>query len=279
MKEFSASDNRIKLVSSDGLPTGWLGKNHACHVLSSHAKGSCLLFVDADVRLSGNIIANSAAFANKYHLGLLSIFPTQIMVTAGERVTVPNMNYILMTLLPLVLVRVSKHHSLAAANGQFMLFNAAKYHEIAPHEKMKDNKVEDIAIARWFKKNNIPVACLAGDGDIRCRMYHGFSEAVEGFSKNVISFFGNSFSLAIIFWLSGTFGIVIVGLELTLLPVLFYLFTLLATRIMVSLASRQNILLNLLLLVPQQLAMGLFILRAFINKFKKQFQWKGRSIS
>ena len=279
VKAFSDNDSRIKLMCSNGLPEGWLGKNHACFSMSKQAKGIFLLFLDADVRISKDILIKTISQSIKYNIGLLSIFPKQIMLTLGERITIPNMNYILLSLLPLVLVRKSTYPSLSAANGQYMLFNSEKYFEINPHEIMKANKVEDIEIARYFKKNNISVACLTGDDTITCRMYQGFNEAVNGFSKNVTTFFGNSFIVAFLFWLITTFGFLVVIFSLGSTEVILFLFTILIARIFISLISKQNIVMNLILLIPQQFALGFFIYKAFIYKFKNQYLWKDRSIS
>jgi glycosyltransferase involved in cell wall biosynthesis len=183
VEQMAETDPRIRLICSDGLPTGWLGKNHACHSLSIHAKGDYLLFLDADVRVAGDIIGSGVAFADKHKLGLLSIFPRQLLFTIGERSTVPIMNYILLTLLPLPMVLWSHFSSLAAANGQFMLFNASAYQSLWPHQQMKDNKVEDIAIARHLKVKGFPVACLTGDDSIQCRMYTGFKILLMDFQR------------------------------------------------------------------------------------------------
>jgi glycosyltransferase involved in cell wall biosynthesis len=277
--EKSNVDKRIKLINSNGLPDGWLGKNHACHSLSKQAKGAYYLFLDADVRIQKNIIISAVSYSEKYKLGLLSIFPRQIMITIGERITVPNMNYILLSLLPLILVRTLKFPSLAAENGQFMLFNSANYLETSPHEKKKTSKVEDIEIARYFKQNHIPIACLTGNNWITCRMYEGFNDAVHGFSKNIFAYFGNSFVLALIFWLTTTIGCLIVSFWLSSTLLMIYLSIILVTRIFISILSRQKIAWNLILLVPQQLTLGWLIYKALINISNKQYQWKGRQIS
>lgn len=278
VEQFRKNDSRIKLINSKGLPDGWLGKNFGCYSMAVQAKGDFLLFLDADVRINSDIIVNTKAQLKAQKLGLLTIFPKQIMISLGERITVPNMNYILLSLLPLVLVRKAKDQSLAAANGQFMLFDSILYKKMEPHKVMKANKVEDIEIARFYKQNNIPVACLVGDDTITCRMYEGFGEGVNGFSKNVISFFGNSFFMAILFWAITTFGFIPVVLALpSFLPI--YLLLVISTRVIISVVSNQSIIQNLLLLIPQQLALGVFIYQAFTNKIKKQYQWKGRSIS
>ncbi len=279
VSEYSNLDSRIKLINSSGLPNGWLGKNYACHNLSHHAKGAYFLFLDADVQICKDIVINTIGMAKKHNLGLLSIFPKQIMITKGEQISVPVMNYILLSLLPLILVRKLKFPSLAAANGQFMLFESAKYLEYLPHEKMKANKVEDIEIARFYKQNNIKIAVLTGNDTITCRMYNSFSDAANGFSKNVVNFFGNSFAMATIFWIITTFGFLVVLFNLSTNTFIFYILISLITRILISVISRQNILQNIIFIIPQQFAMGLFIYKAIINKFKKQHQWKGRNIS
>ncbi|MFN8255986.1 MAG: glycosyltransferase family 2 protein [Bacteroidales bacterium] len=277
--EHSKSDNRIKLINSDDLPEGWLGKNFACHSLAKNAKGHYYLFLDADVRISKDIIINTVNQLKKYKLGLLTIFPKQIMKTWGEWITVPNMNFILLSLLPLILVRKLKFSSLAAANGQFMLFDAQIYQKYKPHELMKDNKVEDIEIARFYKSEKITIACLAGNENISCRMYQSFKEAVNGFSKNVVNFFGNSYLLTLMFWLITSFGFIVILFSMDYKFLMFYLIIILFTRIMISLTSRQSVLYNILLIIPQQLALGMFIYKSVMNKFKKQHQWKGRNIS
>jgi glycosyltransferase involved in cell wall biosynthesis len=278
VKGLSATDNRIRLVCSEGLPQGWLGKNYACHSLSKHAKGNHLLFLDADVRIKNNTIGKAVSFSKNHGLALISIFPKQIIRSTGEKATVPNMNYILLTLLPLILVRRSKFTSLSAANGQFMFFRADVYHSVEPHWLMKGNKVEDISISRFLKAKDHKIACLLGDDNIYCRMYSGFGDAVSGFSKNVIAFFGNSFLFAAVFWLVTTLGFMPVFFNLSGEIFLAYLTVYLLTRIFVSFASHQNIIDNFGFIVPLQISMGIFIYKAFINKYFREYKWKGRSI-
>ena len=279
VKQFIESDKRIKLIESVELPIGWFGKNYACHEMSKQAKGKYLLFLDADVHIKKNIILHSITLSEMHNLGLLSIFPIQQMKTIGEKITVPNMNYILLTLLPLILVRKTKYKSIAAANGQFMLFQTEIYQSLCPHQKMKSNKVEDIEIARYYKKLNFKIACLTGDDSVTCRMYHGFNESVNGFSKNLISFFGNSFILAFLFWLITTVGFIIVYIGASVYIFSLYLITLFIIRILVSVSSKQNVFTNILLIIPQQITLGIILYNAGMNRLKKKYKWKGRNIS
>jgi glycosyltransferase involved in cell wall biosynthesis len=272
------ADNRIRLVNSDNLPPGWLGKNWACQSLSGFAKGEYLLFLDADVRVNNGIIVNAVSYLNHHRLSMISIFPKQVIRTFGEKITVPNMNFILLSLLPLILVRKTGIPSLSAANGQFMLFRSEIYKSLLPHEKMKNNMVEDIAIARYFKKERYKIACLTGDNTIQCKMYSNFNEAVNGFSKNVSAFFGNSVILALLFWLVTTFGWLAVLIHFNLSVFIVYLTVYLITRVLVSIVSEQNVFENILLIIPQQFSFGMFIYYAVANKIVKVHTWKDREI-
>ncbi len=277
-EEFTVNDKRIKLFHSTGLPKGWLGKNYGCYNLAQKATGDYFLFLDADVRISGNIIHQAISMVRKHKLGLLTIFPKQEMQTWGEWMVVPLMNYILLSLLPLILVRLSIFNSLSAANGQFMLFEAETYKKQQPHEKHSLSRVEDISIARWFKSNGIRIACLSGTNDIRCRMYSGFYDALKGLSRSVIMFFGNSALIAILFWLLTTVGFVFVLLALPLSAFILYLLMLVFTRILISVASRQNIFKNLVLGFFQKWVLGYVIIRAIRSQTKQAYEWKGRKV-
>lgn len=279
VRQISGTSPGVKLINSKGLPEGWLGKNYACHCLSLEAVGDYLLFIDADVRIGNSIIAGSVAYMQKNKLALMSIFPKQEILSFGEMITVPVMNFILLSLLPLILVRKSSFPSLSAANGQYMMFDSVIYKAVNPHSIMKSDKVEDIKIARYLKNKGYPVACLTGNDSVRCRMYKGFGEAVNGFSKNVTAFFGNSVLLSIVFWLATTLGFMPVFALMPLFVILLYIFSYLATRIMISVVSEQKIMMNLLYLIPQQFALGIMIYRAVMNNFTGNYQWKGRNLT
>lgn len=181
--DFARQDNRVKLVQPQPLPDKWLGKNFACHQLGLHATGDYFLFVDADVRIKKPIITKVLQYVDYHNVGLLSIFPKQEMRSFAEKITVPNMHYILLSLLVLPLVRfAASFPTLSAANGQFMLLKSDVYRRCSPHATFKNSRAEDIEIARHLKKkrrknklsyrntrNNVPDVSLAQRS--RCRVF------------------------------------------------------------------------------------------------------------
>lgn len=199
IQAFQRTDSRLRLLTGKPLPEGYTGKNHACHQLSLSARGAYYLFLDADVRVKGALLEQALFWMEKKNLALLSIFPVQLMQTFGEKISVPLMNWILLSLLPMPLIRKSRRPSLAAANGQFMLFPAEIYKKFQFHQRFRGERVEDVAIIRFLKKNGEKVETFLGKDNIYCRMYNNLREAIEGFSKNIFLFFGNSIALTILY--------------------------------------------------------------------------------
>jgi len=274
---FAQIDKRIRSFQSESLPDGWLGKNYACYQLAQQAKGDYLLFIDADVVLEASVLNDSVSYLRRYKLGLLSVFPKQILVSVGEKYSVPLMNYILLTLLPLVFVRVSPFASHAAANGQFMLFDALIYKEQQPHRYFKASAVEDIAIARHLKRMKIKIACLTGESRIKCRMYKSYKESLLGFSKNIFLFFGNSIVLAYLFWLFATMGVVAVAILESEFVVLYITFMVLI-QVFYAKVAKQNVVATVLNFPAHLVFMFQVMGKAIAFKNKKNYLWKGRNI-
>ncbi len=271
-------DKKVRLIESNSLPNGWLGKNHACHSLAMEAKGDYLLFLDADVRIKHNMIGKTVSFAHKHSLALVSIFPKQIIKSWGEYATVPIINYILLTLLPLILIRKIRFSSIAAANGQYMFFDKKNYIKLLPHQTMKAEKVEDIKIARYYKQQQLKTACLANEKDIKCQMYNSYKGSLNGFSKNVTTFFGDSTLLTILFWMVTTLGFIAIQLVYGYKGLAIYIVVVLLIRILFSLISNQSGSKNIIYMLAQQVSLGVIIIKSIQNKLKKEHIWKGRNV-
>jgi glycosyltransferase involved in cell wall biosynthesis len=279
VRRISKGNNKIRLLQGEPLPAGWVGKNHACHRLALEAKGEFLLFLDADVRVKSSLITNGLIHVQQHQLDLLSVFPKQIMKTFGEKITVPVMNWVLTGLLPLILTRISSWPSFSAANGQFMLFRADTYNKYRFHEKVKDTIVEDINIFRQMKRAGLRTHTILSNGDISCRMYNSWSDATEGFSRNVTEFFGGYSFVAVLYALLTTLGFIPVIIYLPTLASASFFALAILHRMVISSISRQPVFENLLLSPLQQISFCSMIIKAIRNRANNATTWKGRVIS
>ena len=83
----------------------------------------------------------------------------KVVIFFMKKLTVPAMNLILLSLLPMRLIRLSHRSSLAAANGQFMLFKAGSYREQRYHEQVRGQNLEDMAVIRLMKQQWLQQRC------------------------------------------------------------------------------------------------------------------------
>ena len=270
-------DGRIKYILGDELPEGWTGKNYACHRLASEAAGEYLLFLDADVTVSEDFLRRAVAFAVRHRLSLLSMFPRQRMRSRGEKIVVPFMFRILLSMLPLFLIRRCRWSSFSAANGQMMLIRGDTYRRYRFHERVRDRLAEDIEIMRLVKRSRLRGDTLVGRKDIECRMYRSYAEGVNGFSRNILSMFGNSVSFLLLFAITGLGGWVV----LLMLPwqwMAGYLFMVVTLNAMIAVTSRQKISENLMYLLPGIAAFYHISFLALKRSAGKNYEWKGRII-
>ena len=275
---FAGEDERFHWFLGEKLHDDWSGKNFACHQLAQKAKGVYFLFLDADVELAPDAVTKAVAFFQKVHISLLTVFPQQKMNSLGEQVTVPVMNWILQSLLPMILARKIDFPALSAANGQFMMFDGQNYRENQWHSKVMNETVEDILIARMIKSEGHQMAVLLGNHDVFCRMYTHFNEAVTGFSRNMHEYFGGKRWMMLSFSFMVCFGPFIVFYSLGWVYLGLFVFMVVVNRILVAFASRQNWLGSVLLHPIQMLSFTAIVFYNIYLRIRKKTEWKVRKI-
>jgi glycosyltransferase involved in cell wall biosynthesis len=174
------------VVTGEPLPPGWLGKPHACQRLADLAPdATALAFVDADVVLAPDAVAGAVSELRAGGFGLLSVYPMMVAKTAGERLVQPLLQWSWLTFLPLRAMERSPRPSLAAAGGQFLVADRAAYTRAGGHAAIRDQVVEDVALARAVKRAGGRVALADGSRVATCRMYRSWRELDAGYTKSL----------------------------------------------------------------------------------------------
>ena len=188
----AAGDPRVRVVDGLPLPEGWSGKPWACNQLARQAKGTILVFTDADVHWEPESLSALISRFTHSKAHLLSVWPTQETHGWAERLVVPMMAFTVLAYLPEILVRHCRWTSFSAANGQCMVFRKAAYERIGGHESVRSTVLEDVRLARLVKRSRFRLAMADANGLIRCRMYRGWDEVRDGFAKNLLAGHGGS---------------------------------------------------------------------------------------
>jgi chlorobactene glucosyltransferase len=183
-------DPRVRVLAGQPLPAGWHGKNWACHQLGEAARGRVLVFTDADVLWEADALAGLLAMQRAHAADMLTVWPTQITETWGERLVVPLLALVILGYLPIFMVNHTPFAAFAAANGQCIAFTRAAYQRVGGHAAVRSAIVEDIVLARRAKHAGLRLWMADGNGRILCRMYTGWPGVRDGFAKNILAGYG-----------------------------------------------------------------------------------------
>lgn len=289
LMRLAREDKRLRWLDGSPPPPGWLGKHWACHQLAQAASGELLLFTDADTRHSPDALRAAVSAMIAEEADMVTAFPREEAVTLGEKLIIPVIGWGILSFLPLALAQRLRLPGLSVSIGQFMLFRRPAFDAVGGYASVRDHVVDDVMLGRRMIAHGFRWRLMDGTRHVSCRMYRGFWEAVDGFTKNIFAFFDYSLLLFLVAWL--WIGVVflippyVVAAYLLGAPVEAYPYPLAALAVCESLLLwgmayyRFNVPLTLALLYP--LSMFLFVLIAFRSaaySLSGQAYWKGRAV-
>jgi cellulose synthase/poly-beta-1,6-N-acetylglucosamine synthase-like glycosyltransferase len=277
----------LRIIQGMALPPGWLGKSWACHQLSGHARADLLIFADADVHWHPAALRSLVEAMQHHRADMLTVWPTQIMNTWAERLTVGLIMLVVGAYLPEIATRIIPGPLFAAANGQVIAFRRQVYLAIGGHSIVRDKIVEDVALARAVKKPGYKLMMVLGNRLISTRMYDGWPAIRDGFAKNILAGHGGLFMLllSMIFhllvfvapWLWLALGGLLPHSPMwPVVPLILGLSGAIVRALTAALAHQP--LLDGLLMPLSALLMTLITIRAVRWHLTGQTRWKGRTL-
>ncbi|HMD80572.1 MAG TPA: glycosyltransferase, partial [Anaerolineales bacterium] len=184
LAEIASTDSRLQPITGSDLQKGWVGKPHALFQAAAHARGEWLCFVDADTFAARNALSSCYAKAIETEADLFTIMTFQILGSFWEKVVMPLVMTALSVGFSARKVNDPKRKD-AIANGQFILVKRSTYDAIGGYESVKNQIVEDKAIAERVKWSGYRLIVADGMRMIRTRMYTSLPEMWEGWTKNI----------------------------------------------------------------------------------------------
>ncbi|HJU17070.1 MAG TPA: glycosyltransferase family A protein [Stellaceae bacterium] len=181
----------LQLVRAGPLPRGWFGKPHACWRGAVLAQGEWLCFIDADVRISPQLIAAAIDAAEAQGLDMLSLHPFQELGSFWERLVMPA---------GLLMIACAKRFRSVAefdaspdtTNGQFLLIRREVYFGVGGHAAVRAEICEDKALAARVVEAGFRFRVLTAENLARTRMYRDFRSLWEGLGKNATEILGST---------------------------------------------------------------------------------------
>jgi len=183
--EFAKSDPRLRLETAPPLPTGWCGKQHACHVLAHHARNPLLTFLDADVRLAPDALVRVADFVTESGAQLVSGVPRQELGTFSDHLLLPLIHFVLLGFLPLAIMRRRDSSPACSAGcGQLLVAESEAYFASGGHAGFRSEIHDGLKLPRAFRVAGFRTDLFDATDLATCRMYRTNSEVWSGLSKN-----------------------------------------------------------------------------------------------
>jgi chlorobactene glucosyltransferase len=185
------------------LPEGWVGKPRACTILEKTARGTRLVYVDADVILASDAIVRLDALRRDHGADAVTAVPQQITVGFLERLVLPLLHVTYTAWLFLPLIWRTHDPRFLAANGQVLWLERDALDAVGGWQAVRGEIVDDMAMCRALKRARRRVLFVDGHEVGRCRMYRTPKAVIDGFSKNLFEGVGSFAGLVVVFAIYG----------------------------------------------------------------------------
>ena len=291
----AAHPGRLRVLTGGGapLPPGWYGKPWACHraaeaALEADPDTGYLLFIDADVRLGTAAARAALGYMQEHRLGMLSGFGKLEMVSFWEKVMQPVVAGMIISGNPLSRVNdPDKRKGKPIANGQFILLSRETHAAVGGHAAVRDDVLDDVGMASAVTSVGHAYQMTFMTSVFSCRMYSGFSDLWEGWTKNLFPGLGWSWGALV--------GLLVFTGLTTLLPYLLVLVGIFSDGPLLVWAGGVVVLIQALRLYldrafdqdvryglthgPANLLLCVLLVRSAVRTSRGSATWKGRVLS
>lgn len=186
IEDYAKRDSRVKYVQGKDAPSGWIGKCNALAHAVGYASGDWYIFTDADTYHEKFSIKDAVAYSISNKADLVSFVPMQELGSFWEKMVMPTLlsSFVLGDPFHSVNNPSAKR---AYAYGQYIICRTTSYDAVGGHQSVRDEIVEDHAIARVFKEKGYKILVADGKTIYSVRMYTDLVSMWQGWTKNLYS--------------------------------------------------------------------------------------------
>ena len=187
-RALAAADARVRVMDGAPVPEGWFGKQWACAQGASAARGSTLIFTDADTEHAPTLIPRTMHAMRTRALDFFTVAGVQQLGSFWERVVMPQVFYMIaMRYGGAGAVNRARRSRDKIANGQYLCFTRACYDAIGGHAAVRNKAAEDLALAQLVFARGMRTELVMGETELSTRMYTSLREIVNGWTKNMVT--------------------------------------------------------------------------------------------
>jgi dolichol-phosphate mannosyltransferase len=177
VRSFAKKDSRIRLITDDPLPNGWVGRPWALHTgyLNSSQESEWIMGLDADTQPEKGIVAGILQKAESENYDLITLGPKFILKFPGEIWLQP-------ALLVTFIYRFgapgfsTKKVDKLMANGQLFFVRRSVLNAVDGYKSARGSFCDDVTLARNIAAKGYKVQFMDGSQVLKVRMYEGMKE-------------------------------------------------------------------------------------------------------
>lgn len=176
-------DPKLRVLTVEKLPPGWLGKTHALYQGYLISRGEWLLFTDADVWMDEDTLRAALEAMESRKLDHLALFPGLILK-----------HYIEVMFTSFFTIAFNFRYRPWAANskrslayvgiGAFNMVRRSVYEKVGTHQALALDVADDMILGRLIKRAGFRQMGMLGQELVRVRWVEGFKGVLESLKKN-----------------------------------------------------------------------------------------------
>jgi cellulose synthase/poly-beta-1,6-N-acetylglucosamine synthase-like glycosyltransferase len=183
LDRLAALEPRLAVVHVTELPSGWLGKNHGLWLGAARARGTFLLFADADVEMHPDVVSRAVRYAEEHRLDHLTLAPEIHMPGLLLQAFVVGFMLSFNAYMRPWKARDPKSRHFVGI-GAFNLVRAEAYRRAGGHERIALSPVDDVKLGKLLKRAGMRQDIVLGGGMAWVEWYRTLGELVHGLEKN-----------------------------------------------------------------------------------------------
>lgn len=263
ISELSAGDKRFRLFNGNYVSDGWYSKNYAYDKLIQLAQGQYYIFVNSEIIIDNQFVANAISHMQEKSLSLLTIFPKPQSQKFWVRMKISTAQWMFLSLNSIKSFLKRRREERSIFTNSLLIIEATTYNSNRWFDKFKDIGSPEDQIADDVKSLNLEYECLLGDNSL-VREVADFNFEIIDPSAGLIK----SKNRLIAYAIAITLGLFLAIFLLPFPLVFLYLFAIIYSQMLVALIFQQSVFTSLILLPVQFFVVTRLLVKA-LNKIRK----------
>jgi uncharacterized membrane protein YphA (DoxX/SURF4 family) len=196
LNQFARASKRLHVLDVTELPAGWLGKTHALDAGYRAARGQWLVFTDADVSFTPEVLSRAMALAAERGWDHLTLLAGIEMHGVWEIAAVSYFGMVFVA--GNGIWHINRPNSRAYNGvGAFQLVRREAYERSGGHKRLALDVIDDMKLGKIIKLAGFRSGTGVAFDEVRVRWQAGIRNVITGVTKNMFAACGYNAAFAV----------------------------------------------------------------------------------